>query len=151
MAKPVWATAAGNLGTIEEGVFYKLNIEASDPDGGELEYKIIAGYMPPGLVLNETNGSITGSPKTVYEIRGVPSTVDQDVTSTFCCRVTSSTTGQIADRTFSLVVTGQDAPTIETESQLLGTIFDGTFFNSLKLFSKPMTSVLSPKIRLFFL
>ena len=41
MAKPVWATVAGNLGTIEEGVFYNLNIEASDPDGGELEYKII--------------------------------------------------------------------------------------------------------------
>ena len=130
MAKPVWATAAGNLGTIEEGVFYNLNIEASDPDGGELEYKIIAGYMPPGLILNETNGSITGSPKTVYEIRGVPSSVNQDVTSTFCCRITSSTTGQIADRTFSLVVTGQDAPTIETESQLLGTIFDGTFFST---------------------
>jgi hypothetical protein len=130
MGKPVWGTAPGNLGTIEEGVFYNLEIEASDPDGGDLEYIVIAGYMPPGLVINESNGTISGRPKILYEIRGVPSSVDQDVTSTFCCRVTSSTTGQITDRTFSITVTGQDAPTIETKSQSLGTIFDGTFFST---------------------
>lgn len=130
MGKPVWGTAPGNLGTIEEGVFYNLEIEASDPDGGDLEYVVIAGYMPPGLVMDESVGTISGSPKVIYEIEGVPSSVNQDVISTFCCRVTSSTTGQIADRTFSITVTGQDAPTIETKTQSLGTIFDGTFFST---------------------
>ena len=116
MGKPVWTTAAGNLGTIEEGIFYELDLVANDPDGGDLTYIIIAGYMPPGLVLNENSGTIDGRPKISYEIRGVPSIVDQDVSSTFCCRVTS-TTGQISDRTFSITVTGQDAPTIKTESK----------------------------------
>jgi hypothetical protein len=147
MGKPVWETASGNLGTIEEGVFYNLEIEASDPDGGDIEYIVIAGYMPPGLVINETNGTISGRPKISYEIRGVPSSVDQDVTSTFCCRVTSSTTGQITDRTFSITVTGQDAPTIETKSQSLGTIFDGTFFSTTikaqDLDNEPLTYVIS--------
>lgn len=147
MGKPVWETAPGNLGTIEEGVFYNLEIEAFDPDGGDLEYIVIAGYMPPGLVMNEFDGSISGRPKIIYEIRGVPSSVDQDVTSTFCCRVTSSTTGQITDRTFSITVTGQDAPTIETKSQSLGTIFDGTFFSTTikaqDLDNEPLTYVIS--------
>lgn len=147
MGKPVWATASGNLGTIEEGVFYDLEIRASDPDGGTLEYQIIAGYMPPGLIINETSGTISGRPKITYEIRGIPSDVNQDVTSTFCCRVTSSTTGQIADRTFSITVTGQDAPTIETESKSLGTIFDGTFFSTTiqaqDLDNEPLTYTIS--------
>lgn len=130
MGKPVWATAAGDLGKIEEGVFYELDITASDPDGGALNYQIISGYMPPGLVLNEVTGSIAGRPKIAYEIKGVPFEVTEDITSTFCCRVTSDSTGQIADRTFSITVTGQDAPTIITESQSLGTILDGTYFST---------------------
>ena len=63
MGKPVWVTRAGNLGTLEEGVFYELLMEAFDPDGGELEYKVIAGYMPPGLVMNERTGMVSGRPK----------------------------------------------------------------------------------------
>lgn len=130
MGKPVWVTAAGDLGKIQEGVFYELEMSAFDPDGGTLEYQVIAGYMPPGLVMNEYDGTISGRPKTVYEIRGIPFEVTEDVTSTFCCRITSSTTGQITDRTFSLTVTGQDAPTIETPAQALDTILDGTYFST---------------------
>lgn len=130
MGKPVWVTAAGNLGKIEEGVFYELEMEASDPDGGTLTYQVISGYMPPGLSMSETTGIISGRPKDLYYVRGVPLDVAEDETSTFCCRVTSSTTGQIADRTFSITVTGQDAPTIETAAQSLGTIFDGTYFST---------------------
>lgn len=126
MGIPVWVTQAGNLGTIEEGEFYELLMEAYDPGGGELEYEVIAGYMPPGLVMSE-RGVIQGRPKDLYLIRGVPFEVAQDVTSTFCCRITSSTTNQISDRTFSITVTGQDAPTLITESQELDRVFDGDF------------------------
>ena len=147
MGKPVWVTTAGELGTIEEGVFYELEMSAFDPDGGTLEYQVIAGYMPPGLIMNEFDGIISGKPKIIYEIRGVPIDVNQDITTTFCCRVTSSTTGQIADRTFSITVTGQDAPTIETESKSLGTIFDGTFFSTIidaqDLDNEPLTYSIS--------
>ncbi len=126
MGKPVWVTRAGNLGTLEEGVFYELLMEAFDPDGGPLEYQVIAGYMPPGLVMSETSGTISGRPKDLYLIRGVPLDVAQDETSTFCCRLTSSD-GQIADRTFSITITGQDAPTLITPEQELARVFDGTY------------------------
>lgn len=126
MGKPVWVTRAGNLGTLEEGVFYELLMEAYDPDGGDLEYQVIAGYMPPGLVMAERTGVISGRPKDLYYVRGVPFDVRQDETSTFCCRLTSSD-GQIADRTFSITVTGQDAPTLVTPEQELARVFDGTY------------------------
>lgn len=126
MGKPVWVTRAGNLGTLEEGVFYELLMEAFDPDGGNLEYQVIAGYMPPGLVMDERTGLISGRPKDLYIVRGVPFDVDRDETSTFCCRVTSPD-GQISDRTFSITITGQDAPTILTPSQELDRVFDGTY------------------------
>ena len=126
MGKPNWVTKAGELGTIEEGAFYNLQLDANDPDGNALSYAIISGYLPPGLVINKTTGIVSGNPKSVYEIRGVPFDVTQDVTNTFCCRVTSSS-GQISDRTFSLTVTGQDTPTILTDAQQLTAIFDGTY------------------------
>ena len=126
MGKPVWVTRAGNLGTLEEGVFYELLMEAFDPDGGNLEYKVIAGYMPPGLVMNERTGMVSGRPKDLYLIRGVPFDVSEDVTSTFCCRLTSED-GRIADRTFSITVTGQDAPSIITPEAELARVFDGTY------------------------
>lgn len=126
MGKPVWVTRAGNLGTLEEGVFYELLMEAFDPDGGELQYKVIAGYMPPGLVMNERTGMVSGRPKDLYLIRGVPFEVNEDVTSTFCCRLVSED-GRIADRTFSITITGQDAPTITTPSAELARVFDGTY------------------------
>ena len=126
MGKPVWVTRAGNLGTLEEGVFYELLMEGFDPDGGDLEYQVIAGYMPPGLVMSERTGLIYGRPKDLYYVRGVPFDVKEDMTSTFCCRLTSED-GQIADRTFSITVTGQDAPTIITPAQELARVFDGTY------------------------
>ena len=39
MAQPNWVTNAGNLGTIPEGVFYKIPIYAVDPDGGDVFYE----------------------------------------------------------------------------------------------------------------
>ena len=126
MGKPVWVTEAGNLGTLEEGVFYELLMEAFDPDGGALEYQVIAGYMPPGLVMSERTGLIYGRPKDLYYVRGVPFDVKEDETSTFCCRLTSED-GQIADRTFSITITGQDAPTLITPEQELAKVFDGTY------------------------
>jgi len=125
MAAPVWITPAGNLGTIQEQTFYQLMLTAEDPDGGELEYEIVAGSLPPGLVMYE-NGSITGQPRELYYVRGVAFDVKQDVTSSFCCRVTNVNTGQLTDRTFSITVTGQDPPEIMTIAGSLGTYLDGT-------------------------
>jgi hypothetical protein len=131
MAAPVWTTPAGNLGTIQEQTFYELVMIAYDPEDpteGDLGYKIVAGALPPGLVMYE-NGSIQGQPRELYYIRGVPFDVKQDVTSTFCCRAINKRTGQVTDRTFSITVTGEDAPQITTNAGSLGTFIDGTEIN----------------------
>ena len=129
MAAPKWKTPKGNLGTIQEQEYYELSLNAIVPDDSNptLTYKIIAGALPPGLVLNETTGTISGRSKDQYRLSGVPFNVSEDVTSTFCCRVTNTKTNQVSDRTFSLTVTGQDAPTIINDVEELGTILDGTF------------------------
>ena len=130
MSAPIWKTKAGTLGTIEEQQFYELQmlaINPEDPEGADpesLSYKIVAGSLPPGLVMYE-NGSIKGKPKNSYFLRGVPFEVKQDVTSTFCCRAKNTYTGEVTDRTFSLTVTGEDPPQILTNGGEIGRYFDG--------------------------
>lgn len=125
MAAPVWKTASGTLGTIQEQVFFELEIEATVPDGEGVEYRIIAGSLPAGLIMYE-DGSIRGQPKELYYVKGVPTDVKEDVTSIFCCRATNTATRQISDRTFSITVTGEDPPTLITEAGELGKFLDGT-------------------------
>lgn len=128
MTAPTWKTPKGNLGTIQEQEFYELNMEvivSDDPDP-DLSFKIIAGSLPPGIVMSET-GYVNGRPKEVYRLRGVPFDVAQDTTSTFCCRAINNKTKQVADRTFTLTVTGNDAPQIITPSMEIAVVFDGTY------------------------
>ena len=129
MAAPKWKTPKGNLGTIQEQEYYELALEAIVPDdtSPSLKYVIIAGNLPPGVVLDEATGTLNGRAKDLYRFKGVPYNVSQDVTSTFCCRVTNLRTNQVADRTFSLTVTGQDAPTIVSNVEELGQVLDGSF------------------------
>lgn len=126
MSSPVWVTTAGSLGTIQEGQFYELTLQAIDPNNLDLTYQIIAGFLPPGLVINENTGKLTGRAKDSFSLRGVPFDVAEDVTSTFCCRVTNQS-GEISDRTFSITVTGQNAPVLLTPEQELLRVFDGSF------------------------
>lgn len=126
MTAPIWKTPRGTLGTIQEDTFYSITLEAYVPEGNLISYKIISGYLPPGLILNE-NGIIKGNPKAQYLVTGVPFNVSSDVTSQWCCRATDTVTGQITDRTFSITVTGEDAPQLITQSQELGRFFDGSY------------------------
>ena len=127
MARPVWITKAGDLGIIAERQFYNLRFDVYDADGGALTYSIVGGNLPAGLSLKD-DGFIEGIPtvRKVF-IRGVPVDVVEDVVSRFAVRV-RTTTGHIADRTFTITVSGQDAPVITSVQQDLGTYFDGTYF-----------------------
>ena len=131
MAAPIWITPKGTLGTIQEQTFYELRMEAYDPGNPDsleetLRYKIVAGSLPPGLVMYE-NGSIQGQPKNLYYLRGVPFDVKQDTTSTFCCRAQNVNTGAVTDRTFSITVTGEDPPDITTNNGEIGRYLDGSW------------------------
>lgn len=132
MAQPVWITKPGNLGVIPEGKFYQITLQAYDPDEGSIYYTMIAGSLPEGVQCT-ANGLIEGIPKAIASLQGVPTEVDRNVTSTFAVRAYTEkiVNGQevidrIADRTFSLTVTGQNIPTFITPAGNVGTYYDGT-------------------------
>ena len=122
MAQPVWQTAAGSLGVIPEGVFYQQTLTATDADLGPVTYSVIAGTLPAGVQCTPS-GQIVGVPTATASLQGVPTSVNQDVTSKFVIR--ASATGRIADRTFTLTVTGNDVPLFETPAGSIGTFYDG--------------------------
>jgi len=92
MAKPVWNTQAGSLGTIQERTTQSFALSATDATS----FSLISGSLPGGLRLE--NGSIIGTPFEVSDTR----------TSEFVIRASNSE-GSI-DRTFTLTVEGEDAP-----------------------------------------
>jgi len=92
MAKPVWTTTAGSLGTIQERTTQSFTLSATDATS----FSLISGSLPGGLRLE--NGSIVGTPFEVSDTR----------TSEFVIRASNSE-GSI-DRTFTLTVEGEDAP-----------------------------------------
>lgn len=128
MEAPVWITAAGSLGVVPEGKFYRIALEAEDPDDignpAAVTYSLIAGALPSGVQVN-TNGTIEGIPISVADFKGVPSEVSENTESKFAIRVVD-VDGQIADRTFTLTVSGQDKPTWITPPGRLGAWLDGS-------------------------
>jgi len=137
MAQPSWVTGSGSLGTIPEGKFYRASLEAFDPDfpsdSSKVKYIKVSGALPQGIQIN-TNGIIEGTP--VAFVQGVPLPVSQNVTSKFSIRVYteniingSVVIDSLSDRTFTLTVTGQDAPEFITSAGQLGKFFDGQLVN----------------------
>lgn len=121
MAQPVWITPAGSLGIIPEGIFYQQSIKAYDPDpepGTGIYYRVIAGVLPAGVQCSAT-GLIAGVPQAIASLQGVPQPVNRNETSKFTVRAytENEATGailRIADRTFTLTVSGNDVPEFTT-------------------------------------
>jgi hypothetical protein len=128
MNQPQWITPAGQLETVPEGVFYQREIQAV-ANGEDVFYRVIAGKLPDGVQLN-TTGIIEGTPRNVVLVQGVPQEVGQDVTSKFSIRAfTRNLDGSVKrlnDRTFTITVSGQDAPAFITPAGNIGTFYDGT-------------------------
>ena len=142
MAQPVWVTPVGTLGTIPEGIFYQVPLLAydpSDPEGNEVYYTLLAGQLPPGVQCTRT-GMISGIPQAIASIQGVPLPVSRDITSTFAVRAYTEkivngrvVIDRLADRTFSLTVTGQNPPVFVTPAGRVGTFYDGTPIDSIQI------------------
>jgi hypothetical protein len=140
MAQPVWITPAGSLGTIPEGVFYQTPLLAFEPEFDETVYfEVIAGQLPSGIQVAST-GLLAGVPQAIASVQGVPTEVSGDITSKFAVRAYTRTTvngvtviNRLADRTFSLTVTGQDTPEFLTPAGSLGDYFDGTQISDLQI------------------
>jgi hypothetical protein len=121
MAQPIWITPAGSLGIIPEGIFYQQSIRAYDPapePGTDIYYRVIAGTLPAGVQCSAT-GLIAGVPQAIASLQGVPQPVNRNETSKFTVRAytENEATGavlRIADRTFTLTVSGNDIPEFTT-------------------------------------
>lgn len=136
MAQPIWITPPQNLGTVQEGIFFQFAVKAYDPDrpndNTAVSYIILAGSLPPGVQCLK-NGLIEGIPKAIVSLQGVPLNVAQDTDFRFVVRAYTSRIvngvevfDRIADRTFALTVSGQDAPEFITPAGNVGTFYDGT-------------------------
>jgi hypothetical protein len=129
MAQPTWETPAGSLGTIPEGVFYTTPLVATADS--TVFYSVIAGRLPPGVQIDQT-GILSGNPLATADVQGVPSDVINDTTSQFAVRAYTKTTVNgvtvitgLADRTFTITVTGQSTVTWTTPAGNIATFFDG--------------------------
>jgi len=136
-AIPTWVTPAGTLGTIPEGVFYSIPLVATSDS--TVRYAVIAGRLPPGVQINET-GILAGNPSAAATVQGTPADIANDTTSQFVVRAYTQRViaGQtvidtLADRTFSLTVTGQSSIVWITPSGNVGTYFDGSQIEDLTL------------------
>jgi hypothetical protein len=139
MAQPVWITPAGSLGIIPEGVFYQIPLQAYEPSAQTVRYRVIAGELPAGVQCAE-NGLITGVPLAIASLQGVPQEVNRDVVSKFAIRAYTVKTvnGQtvidrLADRTFTLTVTGPDAPEFVTPPGTIASYYDGSVLPGLQI------------------
>lgn len=136
MAQPIWVSPVGSLGTIPEGVFYSTPLLAYEPSAETVYFEIISGNLPPGVQC-EATGLIVGVPLAIASVQGVPLNVSADVTSKFVVRAytkkINGTVDRLADRTFTLTVTGQDAPEFITEAGNIAIYYDGTLVPGLQI------------------
>ena len=91
---PVWQTASGNIGSVEENTSANLSISATDAEGDTVSYTETGGTIltTNGFSLNSSTGAITGTAPTV----------SGSSTFTFDARATSGT--NFTDRTFNIIV-----------------------------------------------
>jgi hypothetical protein len=96
-------------------------------------YKLQAGSPPQGMQVAR-NGVVLGVPVPTAKIQGVPFTVSRDVTSKFTVRAWTTTQvngvpviDRIADRTFSITVSGDDPPLWVTPAGQIGEYYDSDF------------------------
>ena len=92
-AAPVWTTAAGNIGSVEEQTSANLTIAATDAEGDSITYAETGGTVLSGAGFSMSSGGV---------ITGTAPSVSGSATYTFNARATSGT--NFTDRTFNIIV-----------------------------------------------
>lgn len=114
-----WTTIGGDLGTIPNGQFYSLQLQAQTAHNLPVTYSLISGELPNGMELTAA-GNLQGVPTFLESVA-----VDQSQTYRFTIRATSSI-GHVLDQSFSLTLTNVYGAVIEPATTNLGTFFDGS-------------------------
>lgn len=127
MAQPIWNTPAGNIGAFASGSTLRFQLSATPvPPAASLTYQLISGNLPTGVAVNGI-GLISGTTQ--------PET--KNVTYTFTVRVTDNN-NNIKDRTFSIILSGVDAPEFTTPGGTLLTTFDSLWVEYPIQYSLPV-------------
>jgi Putative Ig domain len=127
MAAPTWITKAGSLGIAEQLKPFSVDIGVQTGTH-RAHFQVISGSLPPGLRLSP-QGNISGYPQ--GQLSGVPLAVNQDEVFTFVVRCTNEI-GELADRTFSITVTGEIAPEPRESTYInnsMGAYADGSWID----------------------
>lgn len=99
MALNVWTKVSGySLGTYQERIITDIALPVENATG--VSFSVISGNLPPGLRLSENH------------IVGTPYEVPRATEFTFCIR--ASKNNEISDRTFKLIIEGEDPPVFVT-------------------------------------
>lgn len=154
MAQPIWVTPVGSLGTIPEGVFFQVPLEATSDE--TVHYRVIAGELPSGIQCTDA-GVIAGVPTGLITVDGAQVNPNRDITSRFTVRAYTllepspgvTVINRLADRTFSLVVTGLNAPEFITPAGSIGIYYDGTLLRDLQIEYSDPSQYESIVIRLY--
>jgi hypothetical protein len=127
MSQPIWNTPAGNIGAFASGSIIRFQLSATPVlPATSLTYQLISGELPAGVSINNI-GLIFGN--TQPEIENTP--------YTFTIRVTDNN-GNLRDRTFSIIMSGVDAPEFITPAGTLLTTFDSLWIEFPIEYSVPV-------------
>jgi len=142
MSAPQWITNSGSLGITKELEPFNYNLGIIS-GSFRANFSIVSGKLPPGLRLIKSDNT-KGYP--ICRIVGAPLPVSEETIFIFNIRC-SNELGQLADRTFSITVTGEDAPRPFVPSlpnQSLGEYFDGTWVDiDITAFDPDITDTLT--------
>lgn len=122
MTSPIWQTPK-DLGIIADGTPFEKQLVATNPPISNLLYQVIAGTLPNGLTLSDS-GRLYGTPSVITSLNK-----EINYKTSFTIRAINPD-GRIADRTFSLMVSGVAPAIIENTNSFLGAFYDGDYFRT---------------------
>ena len=118
-----WITPGGNLGTVANGDFYQLPLQASSAIVSDaITFKFVSGELPPGMQV-VSSGYLQGVPTLSTAI-----TTGTSKNFRFTIRATNSQ-GHVRDQAFSISLTNVYGPIIEPTTTNLGSYFDGSYYS----------------------
>ena len=136
MTKLVWKTDS-NLGTVANESYFEKPLEVTG--FSNISYQVISGRLPPGVELTD-DGNLNGVPR-------ILTATAAEANKEFYFTVRAGAQNKIADKTFSLLVSAVQAPTITTTLIDLGDHYDGDYFSyQLEVQDQPLGSDIAYKL-----
>jgi hypothetical protein len=123
MATPVWITPPGFVGTFTEGVSNSVTFAAV----GAMDFNIITGTTPPGLVTYVINTSTSADYVATVVVSGTPYHAGIDSRYQFVIRANNAS--GVTDRTFYADILGASAPIWLTPSGFLKTGISSQYYS----------------------